>query len=331
MTKFLDACYKAITKQKTAIRDTINSADTSAASAISGSERVILTGCGDSLAVANYGKWVLLKKGINALTVSPPEIEQIGLDDKSILIAISASGRSLTTIDSLRTAGDMGVSTILLTDNPEGSATEYAENVWLTKSHVASYDISPSSPTTSAMAYLLTVASDIKRDYDELNQDLKILKSKGGQILEWGEEEGKKIAPIINPSGRLYLISDGVNYAAAEIGMCKVNEYSLTFANAILTEEFRHHYNLAVEKGDSAVLVSNSNAEMISYMKALKEILGMRVYHLRPDDELNLSTPLSQVFPNSIALQMAAYYAVVEYQPNKDGWKKPNVSAFEIY
>lgn len=331
MTRFLDACYEAIAKQKAAIGDTIDNVDASTASIISGSETVVLTGCGDSLAAAEYGKWAFLSQGINALVVSPPEVKRLSLDDASALIAVSASGRSLTTIDALRKAGEMGASTILLTDNPEGSAAEHAETVWVTKSHVTSHDISPSSPTTTAMAYLLTVAHSIEGEHEDLAEDLEVLKSKGEQILAWAEEEGKKIAQIIRPESRLYLISEGPNYVAAQIGMCKVNEYSLTFASTILTEEFRHHYVLAVEDGDSAIVISDSDTNMTRYMKALKDALGIHAHYLKTDDELGLSTSLSQVIPNSIALQMAAYYAVLEHQPDKKGWKKPNVSAFEIY
>jgi len=332
MTEFLDACYEAICKQKTTIRDTIDNVEALEASSISRSERIVLTGCGDSLAVAEYGKWAFLSQGINALVASPPEIERLPLTERGVLIAVSASGRSLTTIDALRKAGEMGASTILLTDNPKGSATKHADTVWITKSNVTSHDISPSSPTTTAMAYLLTVANSIESGYDEdLADDVKVLKSDAEQILVWAEEKGQKMAQIINPGSRLYLISEGPNYVAAQIGMCKVNEYSLTFASTILTEEFRHHYVLAVEEGDSAIVVSDSNRNMVPYMKALNDVLGIQAYHLKADDELGLSTSLSQVFPNSIALQMAAYYAVLDHHPDKKGWKKPNVSAFEIY
>ena len=57
----------------------------------------------------------------------------------------------------------------------------------------------------------------------------------------------------------------------------------------------------------------------------------MRGFHLFTPESLGLESPLGQTIANSIALQMAAYYNVMEYDPGKEFWKRPNVDAFKIY
>ncbi|MFX0107282.1 MAG: SIS domain-containing protein [Candidatus Hodarchaeota archaeon] len=334
MTEFLDACYEAIRKQETSISDTIRNVDDVDASLFRRKRHIVLTGCGDSFAVADYGKWAFLKVGLNAIAVSPLTMSYLQLDDDCLVIGVTASGRSIAILDALREAKSSNATTVVLTDNAEGNASSLADYLWVTQSGVVSHNISPSSVTTTAMAYLLKLAVQYHGVSNiGLQHDLDRLAVAGKEIVGWAEEVGNKIAEIISPDSPLYTISDGPNHVAAQIGMMKFNEYSIVHSFAALREDFRHHHVLTINEGDSAVFVSDSppNAEDKRYLAALSENLGMNSYHLFTPEELLLESPLGQTIANSIALQMAAYYHVIKHDPNKPNWKKPNVDAFKIY
>jgi len=136
MTEFLDACYSAIKKQGKAIPETLASVDLKETDIINDAKRIVLVGCGDSYAAAEYGKWAFLKVGLNAISLSPTEMSHIALDKRNVVIGITASGRSLATIAALDRAKSKGATTVVLIDDPEGKAVESADRVWTTRSGV---------------------------------------------------------------------------------------------------------------------------------------------------------------------------------------------------
>jgi glucosamine 6-phosphate synthetase-like amidotransferase/phosphosugar isomerase protein len=334
MTEFLDACYDAIKKQETSISETISSADERGADILKDRRLIVLTGCGDSYAVAEYGKWAFLRVGLNAISLSPTEMSKVQLDKDCVVIGVTASGRSLATIDSLEVAKSEKAITIALTDNENGNASALTDHVWVTRSGVESHNISPASITTTAMAYLLKLAVRHQAiPHSRMYNDLQKLKNNGKQLLDWAEKLGKKNSKVGIPGKPLYMIADGPNYVAAQIGMMKFNEYGVIQSNAALWEDFQHHYVLTINPGDSAFLVTDSPIEEKDerYFQALTGTLKMAAFHLYTPENLGLTSPLGQAIANSIALQMAAYYNVMEYDPGKESWRKPNVDAFKIY
>jgi glucosamine 6-phosphate synthetase-like amidotransferase/phosphosugar isomerase protein len=320
--------------QETSISDTITSADERGADIFKDKRLIVLTGCGDSYAVGEYGKWAFLRIGLNAISLSPTEMSNIQLNKDVIVIGVTASGRSLATIEALETAKSANATTVVLTDNESGKASALADHVWVTHSGVRTHNISPSSVTTTAMAYLLKIAvKNQAASQSPMYNDLQKLKSNGKQLLEWAETVGKESSKIGTPGKPLYMISHGPNYVATLIGMMKFNEYGVIQSNAALWEDFQHHYVLTINPGDTAFLVTDSpiGKKDKRYFQALTGTLRMKAFHLHTPKSLGLTSPHGQVIANSIALQMAAYYNVMKYDPGKEFWRKPNVDAFKIY
>jgi len=334
VTQFLKICYDAIKKQEQAIPRTIDAIDETAASVLEEKKQIVLVGCGDSYAVADYGKWAFQGIGLNAFAVSPDEVDHLRIGKHTAVIGITASGRSLATIKALQKAKSLGATIVTLTDNKDGTASQDADYVWVTKSGVETYNTSPSAPTTAAMAYLLDISRRLDCESERtLDQDIRQLKSIGREIISWAEREGTAISKLTSPNVPIYLISEGPNHIAAQIGMMKFNEYSVLKGIAAIREEFKHHYNISVNDNDSAVLITGSPSDSSDdvYMSVLADSLKMRAYHLHVDQILGLRLPLVQTIPNTIALQMAAYHTVLRYNPDKESFKLPHAEAFKIY
>ncbi len=334
MTEFLDICYDAIKKQEQAIPRTIDSVDESAASVLEDKKQIVLIGCGDSYAAADYGRWAFLRMGLTSYVVSPEEIGHLRLGKETVVIGITASGRSLATLDAIHKAKSKGATIVVLTDEVDGLCSQEADSLWITKSGVETYNTSPSAPTTAAMVYLLAVSSRFEEESEGIvNQDTKRLKSIGKELIPWAEREGIAISNLTSPNVPIFLISEGPNFVAAQIGMMKFNEYSILKGFAALREEFRHHYNLSINDNDSAVLITSSPADSSDdvYMRVLTDTLKMRAYHLHNDVKMGLQLPLTQAIPNMIALQMAAYHSTLRHNPDKKSFKLPHAEAFKIY
>jgi glucosamine 6-phosphate synthetase-like amidotransferase/phosphosugar isomerase protein len=332
MTEFLDACYEAIKVQERSIVDTLKSVDNIDKLNFETSHRVVFIGAGDSYAVSEFGARTFLISGLNAYSASPTEIEYIPLDSDCIVVGVSASGRSLSTLKALEAAKKRGARVIALTDNPNGRIVEEASDLWITKAGVGSYNVSPASPTTTAMAYILKVASEFDSQIRrEIWHDINLISKIGRNMMAWAENEGRFIADMVSANKPLYIISDGPNYVAAQIGMMKFDEFSLIKGIAALREEFCHHYNLSVKEDEQAILITTSptTSDDELYLNILSDILKMRTYHLHND--LGFKTAFAQAIPNTVALQMAAYYAVRRFNPEMSGFKLPHAKAFEIY
>lgn len=333
MTEFLDTCYNAIKLQTTAIPDSIRNVKKNDISILK-DKRLIFIGCGDSYAVAEYGKWAFLAVSGSPISLSPSELHNIPLDEQSIVVGITASGRSLTTIAAMEYAQENEATTIALTDNAEGAACDYADYTWLTKSGVDTYNTSPSAPTTAAMAYLLKLVV-IKQAllHTHIHNDVNILENEADNVVTWAESAGKEIAQILKLGELVYLISEGPNYIASQLGMMKFNEYSLVKGTSALREEFRHHYNLSIEGDEPVVLVADSptGEKDEIYMNGLSNTLKMRAHLLHCPDYLHLESPLGQSIANTIAVQMAAFHFALKHNPGMDKFKLPHAEAFKIY
>jgi len=252
------------------------------------------------------------------------------------VIGISASGRSLATIDALNYAKSERATTVALTDNPEGKVSQVVDHLWVTHSGVDSYNISPSSPTTTAMVYLLKMAMMIKSmPHSKMHEDSVRLgwERMSEDMVSWAEAVGKEIVQIMNPQKPLFLISDGPNYVAAQIGAMKFNEFSLIKGISAIREEFQHHHVLSINNDDRGVLITDSPTELDDekYFNILTETLKMQVYHLHTPESIQLVSPLGQAIANTIALQMASYHTILKFNPEKQRFKLPHAEAFRIY
>ena len=334
MSKFLDDCHNAMKKQAESIAKTLKGIDRKEVYTIKDKDLIVFLGAGDSYAVAEFGKDVFLAIGKSAVSLSPHEIERLRLTDRAIVIGITASGRSLSTIKALEHAKKEGVDTVVLTDDTGGAATQVADHKWVTDSGVTSYNIAPTSPTTCAMAYLLKLA--MLREampHSRLHEDSHRFEHHLEELIPWADKTGKEIADMIDVNRTLFLLGEGAQYVAAQIGMMKFNEFSLLKSVPVIKEEFQHHYNLVVEDDDQVVVISDRITEDTDekFINVMKDVLHMEVYRLQTPKDLRLESTFGQAIANTIALQFAAYYTVLKQSPSMEWFKLPNAKAFDIY
>ncbi len=334
MTRFLEDCRAGIMAQVEGIPATLKSVDPLQSDALTSVRRLVFTGCGDSFAVADYARWLFLACGLNATYITPPALPVLPLDEDSLVVGITASGRSLATVDALDHASREGAQTVVLTDNPNGPAVKHAETVWLTRSNAPSYDISPASPTTCAMAFLLGLAAFLDTPVSMgIRHDLPLLVKTAPETVRLAQSVGLETASWLDVTHPIYLISEGPCHVAAQIGMMKFNEYSVTRGVAAVREEFRHHWALSVGAGDNALLIvgEEANDTDMRYVEVLRTHLGMRGTTVSPPASLNLHSLFSRVIPLVIALQLAAYQTTSRFAPSTKGFRMPHAGAFKIY
>lgn len=329
-TEFLDSCYKAMMQQEQSIPRVMDRIPKGEEERLDDARQVVLTGAGDSLAVAEYGARLFQEIGVHAIAVTPTVVGRLSMTADDLLVGITASGRSLSTISALEYAKRHEVTTVALTDNPEGRASDTADVLWDTESGVDTYDIIPTAPTTAAMGLLLGLGSRLDGRFES---SIKRLLDSLQSIMDWAESAGKAIARKINRDGVVCLISEGVNLTAARMGMMKLNEGALVRGVVVLREEFQHHGNLPARKEDFVILISDTPiAEKDSrYMQILTDSLDLSAYHQHVPERFRIEDPAVQVVGNTIAMQMMGYYLILEHNPEMEWFRMPNAKAFRIY
>jgi len=337
MRKFLDDCYEAILEQPLAISRTLAPSNRpDSFEPLEKASRIILSGSGDSYAVSLFGWFVFAQLGRNILAFEAADVEFFPFRTGDALIAISASGRSTQTLHTIETAKKANIETYGLTDNPKGALVEAVDQFWLTQAHPSSFDISPSSTTTSAMAMLLLAAEEISAisSRGSPKKTNKLIQN-AEQSLKWAESWGIETANRIKEKDHIFLLGFGPTYISCQVGMMKLHEYSLAKGIPVHVEEFAHHTKLIVNENEPVIFLPPRSSDMQEYFKTIekgiREVLRADLFVVRPNSKLDPGSALLETIFLTFPLQFLASYLAKLQSPSLLGWREPHVNAFKIY
>ncbi len=335
--KFLDDCYNAIKDQPAAISRTLDPVNRpSTLNGIINAPRIFLIGAGDSYIVSLFGSLAFTQLGLNAHAYEAVDALQIPFRKGDALIAISASGRSTQLIQAVKRALKAGIEIFGLTENPKGALSEIVDNLWLTQAHPRTFDISPSSTTTSALALLMILVDEYSRiEHSKQVEYAQILEQNAKNILKWSESWGKQTANKIKKKNVIYFLGIGPTCITAMLGMMKIHEYAVAKGIAMHMEEFAHHTKLIVNKGDPVILLPLKYScrgeyfEMLT--KDIRKILQADLFVVQqPSVDYMYYDILESIFL-IFPLQFLAYYIAKTHEPPILGWRVPHATAFKIY
>ncbi|MCQ0986320.1 SIS domain-containing protein [Jiella marina] len=236
-------------------------ADAAAKIASGDFDRIVMTGCGDSLAVHVAVRSLFEEllgipcEPIQALDLAYYQYHAIG--PKTLVVSLSSSGSTTRTVEAMLMARAMGAETLALSNTVGSPIME--ESTFKLRIH-AERKGWPTQASTAAIALLAQLAIHIARGRgkseraDELQAALDaapeqmagVTREHSEAIAEIAETEAKK---------RMFLFAGGgPTFAAAMFGAAKVKECTAEHALAIPMEEY-HHYN-SQKPGDPLFLIA---------------------------------------------------------------------------
>lgn len=305
----VDFTLPEILEQPEVIRTTLRqerTAITAAARTIarSGLRRIVMTGCGDSLAVMTGARSLMEEmtgfpcEPIQALDLAYYQHHTLGPD--ALVITLSSSGTTTRTVEALMMAKARGAQTLALSNTP-GSALMTQSDHGLTIH--AQRKGWPTQASTAAMALLCQLALDIGtalgRDAARVAELQAALDAVPDQIAQVITDHQDQIAAIATAeAGRtIYLFAGGgPSFAATLFGAAKVKECTPDHAIAIPVEEF-HHYN-SQKAGDPLMLIAPQGPSVPrAYDSAIEgHRWGGQVYAVVTTDEHRFDTVADAVF-----------------------------------
>jgi fructoselysine-6-P-deglycase FrlB-like protein len=270
------------------------------------SNRVILTGSGDSYCAALFGQWVMKERvqvfGLPALEASQAaQLFQAG----DTLIGISVSGRTARILEAAKRALAANARVVAVTDNLQSPLAELASSVWpiyasppeelgdtnYTDQHAKQYigyhhDV---AQTKTFWAVLLTLmrAAEIEPDWQVLFDHTRTLLSPSyyepifNKAKFWGE------------SGQTFFLGSGWAKIVARFASYKMHEFN-RLAHFTGIEEYCHTLYFITRSKDTIVFLvfdEDTAARAREVVPVLYEFFDARIIWLQPEPFGNDFTP----------------------------------------
>lgn len=295
-------------------------------------DRIVMTGCGDSIASMMAVKLAYERLlGIQTETYQALEFayyHHATINERTLVICLSSSGATTRTIEAMMMARMAGAQTLTLSNTPGSTLMVEADRGLLIHAQRQGW---PTQSSTAAMATLMQFLVEYAQaagidpekvaDYRASLENIPALMRK---VLEDCKE------PLLDIARReaqqtMYLFAGaGPCLGAAEFGSAKVKECSPDRAIAIQMEEF-HHYN-SLKAGDPLFILAPAGFSVPRAVDTAREgkRWGGRIYSIVNQDNHAFDELSSAVirmpdvmeefsaFIYAVPAQMFGYYVAME-------------------
>ncbi|MGH3641886.1 MAG: SIS domain-containing protein [Mycobacterium sp.] len=255
--------------------------------------RVVLVGCGDSLAVMVAARHVLQSmlavpcEAVQSLEFAYYQADLI--DAGTAVIALSSSGETTRTVEALLTAQNRGSYTVAIT-NTAGSTLQTEANTSL---KIEATRVGwPTQSSTAALALLLELAirvgeRRVPTEAAVLRANFDVLPDTMAAVLDRIDPVLAAIAEFEVAAGVQNVLFSGAgpNLASAIVGAAKVKECTTLHAADIQVEEY-HHYN-SQKAGEPLFLFAPSGPSVSRAVDTGRDALrwGGRLYVVTTEGE----------------------------------------------
>ncbi len=295
-------------------------------------DRIVMTGCGDSIASMMGVKLAYERLlGIQTDTVQALDFayyHHSTANSRTLVICLSSSGATTRTIEAMMAARMAGAQSLTLSNTPGSTLMEEADRGILIHAQRKGW---PTQSSTAAMAtlmqFLIEYAAALGKDaqkiaaYRSALQDVPRLMK---QVLEACKEPVLEIARREAQLPMYLFAGAGPCLGAAEFGSAKVKECSPDRAIAIQMEEF-HHYN-SLKAGDPLFILAPDGFSVPRALDTAKEgkRWGGRIYPIVNQNNHAFDEVATDVirmpdvmeefsaFVYAVPAQMFGYYVAME-------------------
>ena len=284
------------------------------------SKTLFLTGSGTSYHCALIAKHILSNFAkIHAETVVSSEFQYTvgGIDNTSVLLALSQSGETADVLQAVNAAKHMGAKILSIVNVPTSSLARISDS-FLTIECGPEIGVAPTKSFTAQLSLTYMIVDTLCNGYLGFKTDKQFLVGALHEALA-AENEIHSIAVKLRDARDIYVLGRSIHYPIALEGALKIKELSYIHAEGIAAGELKHG-PLALIDGNSYVIIinpndttSDSNIASAHEIKARgATIIGIsntpnEVYDIFikiPFVKCNVIYPIFEVLP----LQILAYY-----------------------
>jgi len=296
--------------------------------------RVYIVACGTAYYAGLVGKYAIEKFAKIPVTnciASEFRYSDPFIDDKTLFIAVSQSGETLDTLQSLREAKRRGARVLSIVNVVGSSVARDSDDVFYTWAGPEIGVASTKAYTTQLVAFYL-VAMKMGRimgtltdeRYKELMAELKVMPEKIEEVLK-GYETVQKLAADQFNNEKVFFMGRGVDVDVALEGSLKLKEISYINSFAIAAGELKHGTIALIEKDTLVMALATQGFLFDKMLSNIKEVKARGAYVVSvameghteiekvADQVLYIPKTLDVFAPilSVVSLQLFAYYVSV--------------------
>ena len=277
-------------------------------------DKIYLIGCGSSLSTVFSVKdavEMVSSLDVDVFTGYEFYYNKKLSEENSAAIFTSQSGETADTLAALRRANDLGIYTIVISNEKESSMIAEANDSILTRCGREEAILGTKTYVTqlASLYQILFQASDYEKT-EELLEELKSIPDLMEKLLKKTEEENKQLAHEFKDEDIFYCLGSGPNYGLVyKLAMTMFMEGALKHSCPLYSAEFRHSLIERAEKDVPLIFLDSDCPSDEITKKAIdfSKNLGAKtlVFKLQDYADINpLLAPLILVIP----LEWFVYY-----------------------
>ena len=290
-------------------------------------KQIDIVGCGSAYNVGLVGKYLIEKYAkikVNVNIASEYRYQDIILDKKSLIIAISQSGETADTLAAVKKVSELGAKTLGIINVRESSIARNVDDVIYTQAGIE-IAVATTKAYLAQMIILILLAykAGIKNkiinieEIEIIKKELKTLPVHINKLLV-NSEQYVKLAEILKNKIDCYFLGRGIDYPLAQEGSLKLKEISYIHAEAYAAGELKHGTISLIEDGTPVIGIVTDNDLVEKMISNLKEVTsrGGKVILITNQEELEWNDiklvipkvhPLLQAVLTVVPLQVMAY------------------------
>lgn len=298
-------------------------------------KKIIFLGCGTAYHACLLGKHLferLLRKTVDVQLASEFCYNNPLINENTIVVAVSQSGETADTIESVKLAKDLGAKTLAVCNNKSSRITLYSDYTILTK---AGSEIGVAATKTYLaqilVFYLITVIlledrKPVKTLMEELENIPKII----GEFLK-NEKDVKEISKKLHKSKSVFFLGKNLDLTIAEEASLKLKEISYIFSDAYAAGELKHGTLALINKETTIIAILTQSDIKEKTLNALHEVKsrGGKIVLVTQFEDLNFTCDYTIKLPKTneilmpliavIPMQLLAYHIsdLKKYNPDK--------------
>jgi glucosamine--fructose-6-phosphate aminotransferase (isomerizing) len=275
---------------------------------------IYLVGCGSSLSTVYSAKdavEMVSSLDVDVFTGYEFYYNKELRHENSAAIFTSQSGETADTLAALRKANDLGIYTIVISNEKDSSMIREANDSILTRCGREEAILGTKTYVTqlSSLYQILFSASDYEKS-EELLKELRSIPDLMQSIIEKTEEDNKKLAYEYKDEDIFYCLGSGPNYGLAyKLAMTMLMEGALKHSCPLYSSEFRHGLIERAEKDVPLIFLdSNYPSDKIT-QKAIdfSKNLDAKLMIFKLEDYADID-PLLSPFILIIPIEWFVYY-----------------------
>ena len=284
------------------------------------SENVFLTASGTSYHCALIAKYLLKNFAkIHSETIVSSEFQYTfdGMDNSSVLLALSQSGETADVMQAVKDAKQMGSKILSIVNSPTSSLARISDS-FLDIECGPEIGVAATKSFTAQLFLIYTIVDRLCNSSLGIETNRAPLIEALRQVLDV-ETEIEGIASRLQDARDIYVLGRSIHYPIALEGALKIKELSYIHAEGIVAGELKHGPLALIDKNTYVILINPDDRTFQDNIVSAREIKarGATIIGIsnRPDDvyDIFIKIPFvksSILYPiiEVVPLQILAYY-----------------------